>query len=570
MSEEKKNPYDYVSGSRVAVDLENTQINKFHTKGGTGFAAEEANTMADRARGMKVEQSGTDNTLNGADRVSNGVPIQTKYFENAGRTVNSAFGDDGLYRYGKQLLEVPADQYEDSLQLMREKIAAGKVPGVDDPALAESIVKKGDVTYKQARNIARAGNIDSLAFDAKQQAVTTSYAFAISFAINFAKARWDGKPYKEAVKESVTMGFLSGAASFITGVATSQLLRTHAAAAWVPVARAGVKVAAGTGLGRAAINNLAAYSTGKAIYGAAAQNHVAKLLRTNVATSVVTTAVISAPDLYRAAFKRNVSWAQFSKNLLVNGAGVAGGAGGWMAGAAAGAAVGSALPVVGTVAGGFVGAIMGSLAGGTAATKASKLLMDGLIVDDAKEMLEMLPDLLEPLATDYLLSQAEADEFSGAVRKKLTPDFLREMYKSTTRAAFVYAQFEADCQAVIAKRERIEVPKAADVQEALTEAQEAALAAEEQEARAAQADPAPDVPNSHLTAVQLMQRRRAQAATQQTEEAAAPAAEEADPAAQPGPVAAEAPQEKLFDLRGMFDKVNLEMRARRQGNNTAL
>ena len=532
MSEEKKNQYDYVSGSRVAADLENTQINKFHTKGGTGFAAEEANAMADRARGMKVEQSGVDNTLNGADRVSNGIPIQTKYFETAGRTVNSAFGEDGLYRYGKQLLEVPSDQYEESLKLMREKIAAGKVPGVDDPSLAESIVKKGDVSYRQARNIARAGNIDSLVFDAKQQAVTTSYAFAISFAINFAKARWDGKPYKEAVKESVTMGFLSGVASFITGLATAQLLRTHAAAAWVPISREGVKFVAGPTVGMKAISKLASYSTGKAINGAAATNHVAKLLRTNVITGVVTTVVVSTPHFYRAAFSRSISWAQFSKNFTVNAAGVAGGTGGWFGGAAAGAALGSAVPVIGTAAGGLVGGMIGALAGGSAATVASKYLMDGLIVDDAKEMVALMPSLLGPLGSDYLLSQAETDELIVAVNKAMTPEFLRDMYKSSDRPAFVYAQFESTCEAIIAKRARIEMPDAADVQEALTEAEEAALAADEQSELATAEDPAPGVPTSHLTLVELMQRRRAQAAKQQLEEAEANKVQPAEAVAQ--------------------------------------
>lgn len=112
-------------------------------------------------------------------------------------------------------------------------------------------------------------------------------------------------------------------------------------------------------------------SLGKAVYGSAAVNHVAKLLRTNVVTSAVTTVVISAPDFYRAAISGSVSWAQFSKNLMVNGAGVAGGAGGWMGGAAVGAAVGSAFPVVGTAIGGFVGGMLGTMASGAAASAGS-------------------------------------------------------------------------------------------------------------------------------------------------------------------------------------------------------
>jgi len=132
-----------------------------------------------------------------------------------------------------------------------------------------------------------------------------------------------------------------------------------AAAIGVVAARDGVKFVSQSALGRSAIQKVAQVSLGKAVYGAAAFNHVAKLLRTNAVTGAVTTAVISGPDFYRATFSRNISWAQFGKNLAVSGASVAGGAGGWMAGAAGGAAVGSVVPVIGTAAGGVIGGILG-------------------------------------------------------------------------------------------------------------------------------------------------------------------------------------------------------------------
>lgn len=59
----RRNPHIHVVGPEVAKTLERTQINKFHTKGGTGFAAEEANALNDRLRGRKVVNSGTDNSL---------------------------------------------------------------------------------------------------------------------------------------------------------------------------------------------------------------------------------------------------------------------------------------------------------------------------------------------------------------------------------------------------------------------------------------------------------------------------------------------------------------------------
>jgi hypothetical protein len=132
-------------GPQISTNLEQTQIGKFHTKGGTGFAAEDANSFADVLQGRKVEQVGRNNSLNGADRIVDGVSIQTKYYESATSTMRSAFDSNGVYRYSGQRLEVPADQYDACLTQMKRKIEAGKVPGVTNPADAETIVQKGSV-----------------------------------------------------------------------------------------------------------------------------------------------------------------------------------------------------------------------------------------------------------------------------------------------------------------------------------------------------------------------------------------------------------------------------------------
>ncbi len=354
----KRSADNALSASLTAQELEKTQIAKYHTKGGHGFAAEDANNLNDRLRGKKAEVVGISNELNGADRVVDGVRVQSKYFQSASETIAAAFDSgSGNYRYEGQVLEVPKDQYKACLELMRKRIAQGKVPGFENPADAENIVQQGTVTYKQARNIARAGNVDSLVFDAKTQAVTSTYVFAISFAVTFAQNRWQGESAKNAMRAALESSILAGSTTLVTGIISAQLLRTKAAAIGVVSVRSGVKAISGTTIGRQAIHRIAAGSLGKAVYGAAAINHVSKLLRSNVVTATIATAVTSGPDFYRAVFGRSISWRQFTKNISVNIAGVATGAVGWLGGAAAGAAIGSAVPIVGTAAGGVVGGI---------------------------------------------------------------------------------------------------------------------------------------------------------------------------------------------------------------------
>ena len=305
---DEKNPANYVVAPQVATNLELTQIGKYYTRGGHGFAAEDANALADWLRRKSVETVGTSNALNGADRIVDGISIQTKFHQSPRLTIGDAFDSKtGFYRYDGQLLEVPKEQFEDCVGLMRDRIAKGQVPGVTDPQAAEQIVKRGEITYKQARNIARGGNIDSLIYDAKAQAVTCTCVLAVSFSVQFARAKWRGESTADSMKAALGSGFAAGGIGFVAGIVAAQLLRTKAAAMVAITIRGGMGAMAMTASGKNVIELVAKASLGKAVYGAAAVNHVSKLLRTNVITSAVVAVAVSTPDFYRAAIAKNIS-----------------------------------------------------------------------------------------------------------------------------------------------------------------------------------------------------------------------------------------------------------------------
>ena len=462
MKKESKTNMNGLVAAETAKVIERTQIQKYHNqRGGGGFAAEDANALADKLSLKKVDVTGTTNELNGADRIVDGQLIQTKYWETPEKTINSSFAKKtGDFRYQGQQLEVPADQYDNCLELMKDKIKEGKVPGVTDPADAKKIVKRGSVTYKQARNIARAGNIDSLVYDSKTHAISSSYIFAISFAIAYARAKWDGKPNKVAINDALGSALAAGSVTFVTGVVTSQVLRTKTAAAGTVTMRHGVKAISKTAIGKSAVQKIASASVGKTVHGAAAVNHVSKLLRSNAITAAVTTAVITAPDIYRAALAKNISWAQFYKNLVVNAAGVGGGIGGWIGGAAAGTGIGGPI-------GGVVGGILGALAGGAGGSIATKKIADQFVEDDAVEMMCIVKLVAEEQAYDYLLTEKEIEVFAYQLKTEITASWLRDMYaagnKSKSRA-YATSAIEKICSSIIKNRKKIHVPKAAVVQ----------------------------------------------------------------------------------------------------------
>ena len=71
---EKKTNSCVVNGAAVSAEsLNKQQWTKYHTRGGHGFAAEDANAMSDAFSGKRVDKVGMDNALDGADRISAGV-----------------------------------------------------------------------------------------------------------------------------------------------------------------------------------------------------------------------------------------------------------------------------------------------------------------------------------------------------------------------------------------------------------------------------------------------------------------------------------------------------------------
>lgn len=442
-------------GSGLAASLiEATQINKYRSSLGHGFAAEDANALVERIKGLKVEQVGKSNTLNGADRLVEGLAIQTKYCSTAQASVDSAFGSDGLYRYVSQVLEVPQDQHAACVELMRHRIAAGQVPGVSDPAQADSLVKKGAVTYRQAVNIARAGTIEGLMYDLKTHSVSCASVGTLSFVIAFAHAKWSGDDNPTAARHSLKAGASSALVSATSGVAASQFIRTDQAAVLRVGARKVVSGVYGTRPGKEIVSRLARVSLGKAVGGGAAINHVAKLIRTNAVVSTMSVLAASTPDLYRACIEKSVSWSQLTKNLVVRGAGAVGGAGGWVGGAIAGAALGSTIPLVGTAVGGFVGGMVGSFGVSTLAGHGSKKLLDKWKPDDLKQLLEVMPPVLSELAYEHLLFESETQALVSHAHNQVSGDlgFQRQLFAAKDRRAFLRQNLEPHCLAFLQAR----------------------------------------------------------------------------------------------------------------------
>lgn len=454
---------------------------KFATPRGHGFAAEQANHLYDKIKNIdflgqsKVQLVGEDidpNTgriiKNGADRIVNGSNIQTKYCNSGGKCVSECF-ENGKFRYwnadgSPMQVEVPTDKYDAAVQAMENRIKNGEMPGVTDPKEAKNIIRKGHFTYEQAKNIAKAGTVESITFDAVNGAIIATSALGISTVLSFATSVWNGEDFNVAIKNATYTGLKVGGTTFITAVLASQLSKAGLNSALVSSSEAIVSIM-GPKASAILVN---AFRSGSNIYGAAAMKSAAKMLRGNAITGAVSVVVLSSVDVVNI-FRGCISGKQLFKNVANTASTVVGGTAGWIGGATAGAAIGSAVPIIGTAIGGFVGGLLGSFAAGAASSKVSNAVLGTFIEDDADEMVRIIEKVFQELANDYLLNQKEAENIVDALRDDLSSGTLKDMFASSDHKQFAKKLLIKHIEKEVKKRKKIVMPSDKEMQKTLRE-----------------------------------------------------------------------------------------------------
>lgn len=406
---------------------------RFHARQGHGFAAERANNLEDRLHGKKATIEGDNNVKNGPDRAIHQpdgakVLIQSKYCATGRTSINGCFenGGSGEFRYfdsnGKPMvIEVASDTIEDARKAMAGKIENGQVKGVTDPEKAKEIVQPGHFTYQQAKNIAKAGNLDSIIYDAKSGVVISLSAFGVSASITLAISIWNGEEPTVALKNAAFSGIKIGGTTLVTTVLASQIAKSSISGAMTPSFQALAKTLSPKAY--AALAN--AFRSGTTLTGGAAINSAAKLLKGNAITAVVTTAVLTSFDVKDIVLGR-ISGAQLAVNFAKTTTTVVGGTAGWLGGSTVGTMV---LPGVGTVVGGLVGSLVAGGGLGVLIDKATGKFFDS----DTDKMIRLIQAAFRDVSEEYLLSQDEAEKISDKLVAKINEKALKKMHSSKDR-----------------------------------------------------------------------------------------------------------------------------------------
>lgn len=422
------NSTNFVKGTQIGVvswiflnvgdKLRKSQINAMvSAPSGHGHAAEYANNLMDKIKYpfKYVRQTGQDNAKNGADRMVGNQKIQTKYYARASGTVNSAFeskSDGGMYRYKGMQLEVPKDQYDKAVELFEEKIKQGKVEGVTNPKEAKNYIRKGHVTYREAKLIAQGGNLTSIKFDAIDGAINSLPGVGISFVIVFSQARWSGSETKDAALMAGKAGLRTLAMGTSIYVASQQFAKVFT----------------------------------KQINDYFGKKVTAEVVARRAAP-VISFAVIITPDIFDALIGR-ISSQQLLKNVAVAG-------GGMLAGAGAGA-LGGAFA-------GPLGAAVGAIAGGIAGGFGVKLIADQFIEDDRVEMFAQLKEEFIDLVMIISLSQEEFNRIQEGVFNEHLEVLLKDMFQRKEGSRNYAKEFvESQVQSVIKDRKKVELREIID------------------------------------------------------------------------------------------------------------
>lgn len=404
----------------------------FSQPGGWGFAAERGNNLIDRLKGLDASVVGDDNAANGPDRKiinrdGSITWIQDKYYSSAKYSVNAAFDEAGQYRYldgnGRPMqLEVPSDQYDDAVIAMREKIQNGQVPGITDPDEAVNIVRKGNLTYEQAKNIAKAGAVDSLKYDATNGVITASCAAGIGFVIDFTCCMLNGANVEDALKNAGLNGLKTGGVVFATYVISSQLAKTGLSNALIPTAEAIAK-ALGEDVCQAIVLKAGVQTAGMSATKAAAKIISKELIADGVLLVVLTG--VDVAELFRGRISKEELLKNLSVTIISIGVGTAGGYGG--------AALGTLIaPGLGTT----IGAIIGAVAGGGLSAWAAETLIAPYYESDAEEMFKIISDEFTELCGEYLINEEEGSRLVDKLDSVLIGDVLKDMYASEDREVF--------------------------------------------------------------------------------------------------------------------------------------
>lgn len=376
------------------------------------------------------------------------IPFYSHYCANVLDTFNSLF-NEGKFLYDPSntfYIEVPLEQYLEVVELMREAIQEGKIPGIDEPEAAESLIRQGLITFNQAKHIAARDHISILKYDPIDCKIIMKVPMSLSYLIIYATHFWDGRGFDASLKQGILSMMIVGGQAFFEHVAVIENFDRYENPTYA------IKRLLGMNAYKTLVRVYKSHVSG---YGLSAVKNLSQFFEEGGIIRDLISLSRSAMDLANNVRGR-ISTEQMAKNIANTFSGIVGGTAGWVGGAAAGSAV---LPGVGTMLGGMAGAM--STAKMT--TSVSNTILSYYIEDDAVKMMRVIQDAFEAVAEEYLLNEKEVEKAVDLLYIRLTTSQLKDMQASKDRYSYAKKVLVPIVRDVSKTRRPLPVPTSRDL-----------------------------------------------------------------------------------------------------------
>lgn len=145
--------------------------------------------------------------------------LKNKYNSTGERCIDACL-NYGQLRYVKDdgspiSIEIPYDKYEEAISDFNERLREELIENTIQP---KDLLKRGSITYNQAKAIANEGMIRGLEFYEIDGSVETEHILGISGSVEYALAIWNGDSRQEATKKAIMRALTVYGEEFIKSI----------------------------------------------------------------------------------------------------------------------------------------------------------------------------------------------------------------------------------------------------------------------------------------------------------------------------------------------------------------
>jgi hypothetical protein len=351
-------------------------------------------------------------------------------------------------------VEIPQDKYEEAVRDIEKRIFNKETsPNVKIEDAVE-LLKKGNVTYTQAKTLAKEGKIEGLSYYEIDGSIESDGILGLSGMVEYALAIWDGLSREEALIKGITRTMRVFDTYFIDCLKISDESKKDEYKRFVKsnnITENDEEI------------KLYRYPTSSInyenMYNSIDIKNYKKnsLVNTSEIVGTITNAIFSSTDM-KNVLLGDTSSKSFIKKIIVILLGILGGTLGWIFGSYVGGIIASIIPFIPLKVASISGGIIASLLIVMIFIGVSRLLLDRYIKDDAKEIIDIFNQELQIVEIENMLTSKEVSLILKHITNDNIPNLLRGMKGSVNKRVTASTMINKECRFILDARKHIVIP----------------------------------------------------------------------------------------------------------------